>query len=111
MKDSVADHLAKFGQFGLAHLESLGRSGIFLVLAIFSRSGFRGRGTLLVKQLYNTGVLSLVIVAVSGLFIGMVLGLQGYSILTAYGSEEAVGQLVALSLVRELGPEIGRAHV
>jgi len=61
---------------------------------------------LLVHQLYKVGVLSLVIIVVSGLFIGMVLALQGYSILVDYGSEQAVGQMVALTLVRELGPVV-----
>jgi phospholipid/cholesterol/gamma-HCH transport system permease protein len=61
---------------------------------------------LLLKQIYSVGVLSLVIVVVSGLFIGMVLGLQGYTILSDFGSESAIGQLVALTLVRELGPVV-----
>ena len=106
MRLDVLDRLAQFGRLGLGFLQSLGRSGVFLFLAIFSRSGFTGRGTLLLRQLYNVGLLSLVIVTVSGLFIGMVLGLQGYSILVNYGSEGAVGQMVALSLVRELGPVV-----
>jgi phospholipid/cholesterol/gamma-HCH transport system permease protein len=54
--------------------------------------------------MYFTGVLSLIIILVSGLFVGMVLGLQGYETLQRYGSESALGTLVALSLVRELGP-------
>jgi phospholipid/cholesterol/gamma-HCH transport system permease protein len=58
------------------------------------------------KQIYFVGVLSLIIIIVSGLFIGMVLGLQGYTILVDYGSEQAVGQMVALSLVRELAPVV-----
>ena len=61
---------------------------------------------LLVKQLYAVGVLSLAIIVVSGLFIGMVLGLQGYTILSDYGSEAAIGQMIALTLVRELGPVV-----
>ena len=51
-------------------------------------------------------MLSLIIILVSGLFVGMVLGLQGYETLQTYGSEEALGVLVALSLVRELGPVV-----
>src|SRR5690606_14485806 len=61
---------------------------------------------LLVKQLHSVGVLSLAIIVVSGLFIGMVLALQGYNILVGYGSEQAVGQMVALTLLRELGPVV-----
>lgn len=106
MKADIADRLQRLGQFGLGHLESIGRSGVFLFLSVFSRAGFSGRCSLLVNQLYSVGVLSLVIVTVSGLFIGMVLGLQGYSILSQFGSEGAVGQLVALSLLRELGPVV-----
>lgn len=57
-------------------------------------------------QLYNIGVQSLLIIAVSGLFIGMVLGLQGYTTLVKFGAEAALGPLVALSIVRELGPVV-----
>ncbi len=62
--------------------------------------------TLLVKQLYSIGVQSLAIIIVSGLFIGMVLSLQGYVILVDYGAETSLGQMVALSLLRELGPVV-----
>jgi phospholipid/cholesterol/gamma-HCH transport system permease protein len=65
-----------------------------------------GALSLLSKQIYSVGVLSLVIVLVSGLVIGMVLALQGYSILVKFSSEQAVGQLVALTLLRELGPVV-----
>ena len=106
MKLDALDRLARLGHFGLSQIQSLGRCGVFLFQAIFSRAGFSGRGALLIHQLYSVGVLSLIIVTVSGLFIGMVLGLQGYSILARYGSEGAVGQLVALSLLRELGPVV-----
>ena len=58
------------------------------------------------RELYFTGVLSLIIIIVSGLFVGMVLGLQGYETLQTYGATESLGVLVALSLVRELGPVV-----
>jgi phospholipid/cholesterol/gamma-HCH transport system permease protein len=61
---------------------------------------------LTVREIYFAGVLSLVIILVSGLFVGMVLGLQGYDTLVRYGSSDALGILVALSLVRELGPVV-----
>jgi phospholipid/cholesterol/gamma-HCH transport system permease protein len=61
---------------------------------------------LLLRELYASGVLSLIIILVSGLFVGLVLGLQGYDTLQRYGSSEALGILVALSLVRELGPVV-----
>jgi phospholipid/cholesterol/gamma-HCH transport system permease protein len=61
---------------------------------------------LTIRETYFAGVLSLVIILVSGLFVGMVLGLQGYDTLVRYGSAEALGVLVSLSLVRELGPVV-----
>jgi phospholipid/cholesterol/gamma-HCH transport system permease protein len=70
---------------------------------ISSGASFR-RIHLTIREIYFTGVMSLIIILVSGLFVGMVLGLQGYETLQKYGSESALGSLVALSLVRELGP-------
>lgn len=64
------------------------------------------RPRLVTKQIHFVGNYSLVIIAVSGLFVGFVLGLQGYYTLARYGSEQALGLLVALSLVRELGPVV-----
>lgn len=61
---------------------------------------------LLVTQLYSVGVRSLAIIVVSGLFIGMVLSLQGYLVLSDFGAETSLGQMVALSLLRELGPVV-----
>ncbi|OGA05875.1 MAG: ABC transporter permease [Betaproteobacteria bacterium RIFCSPLOWO2_02_FULL_64_12] len=84
----------------------LGFAGRFFALTIrHSGMSFR-RFHLTVREIYFTGVLSLVIILVSGLFVGMVLGLQGYDTLVRYGSSDAVGVLVALSLVRELGPVV-----
>lgn len=94
------------GRASLDFFEQSGQTAIFLIRAILSRprpiTGFK----LLVPQLYSVGVLSLVIIVISGLFIGMVLGLQGYNILRKFSAEQALGQLVALSLVRELGPVV-----
>jgi phospholipid/cholesterol/gamma-HCH transport system permease protein len=70
-----------------------------------SGTSFR-RFHLTIREIYFTGVMSLVIILVSGLFVGMVLGLQGYDTLVRYGSAEALGVLVSLSLVRELGPVV-----
>ncbi len=64
------------------------------------------RFRLTIREIYFAGVMSLVIISVSGLFVGMVLGLQGYDILVRYASADAVGSMVALSLLRELGPVI-----
>lgn len=98
--------IASLGRAGLDVISSTGRAGRFLagVLAGVPNpvTGF----PLLVKQIYAVGVLSLAIIVVSGLFIGMVLGLQGYTILSDFGSEAAIGQMISLTLVRELGPVV-----
>lgn len=62
------------------------------------------RPQLIIKEVFFCGVLSLLIIAVSGWFVGMVLGLQGYNTLARFGSVSVLGTLVALSLLRELGP-------
>ena len=84
----------------------LGYAARFFALTVLhSGTSFR-RPRLVVRELYFTGVLSMIIILVSGLFVGMVLGFQGYQTLKTYGSESALGVLVALSLVRELGPVV-----
>lgn len=75
------------------------------VVLLRSALTFR-RPQLLLNEVYFAGALSLIIIIVSGLFVGLVLGLQGYETLKRYGSAEAVGTLVALALVRELGPVV-----
>ncbi|SHF50807.1 phospholipid/cholesterol/gamma-HCH transport system permease protein [Modicisalibacter ilicicola DSM 19980] len=93
------------GSATLDMIEALGRAGMFLFQAsvgLPTRSGFH----LWLRQMHFIGVMSLAIVLVSGLFIGMVLGLQGYTILVDFGAEDALGQMVALSLLRELAPVV-----
>lgn len=105
-KRSGLERVRLLGRTGIDVVGALGAAGVFLVRALLGR-GSRGNGfQLLVKQLHSVGVMSLAIIVVSGLFIGMVLALQGVSILATYGSEEAVGQMVALTLLRELGPVV-----
>jgi len=70
-----------------------------------SRESIR-RPQLTLNEIYFSGTLSLIIIVVSGMFVGLVLGLQGYETLKRYGSSEALGTLVALALVRELGPVV-----
>jgi phospholipid/cholesterol/gamma-HCH transport system permease protein len=77
----------------------------FFNLMKVSPGAFR-RPTLISEQIHFIGNYSLIIIIVSGLFVGMVLGLQGYITLNQYGAEEKLGQVVALSLVRELGPVV-----
>ena len=100
------ERIRLFGRAGIEVVEALGRSTLFLLHALLGRNGLGSGFQLLVKQLYSVGVLSLPIIIVSGVFIGMVLALQGYNILVDYGSEQAVGQMVALTLLRELGPVV-----
>ncbi|BAU58540.1 uncharacterized ABC transporter [Halorhodospira halochloris] len=81
--------------------------GVFLFLRLMRSLSIGVRRPLLViDQVYKLGVLSLVIIVVSALFIGMVLGLQGYYTLSDFGAAEQVGVMVALTLVRELGPVV-----
>ena len=78
------------------------------VLGTGARSVRAGDGTpgLIVQQIYNTGARSLVIIMLSGLFLGMVLGLQGYDLLQRFDSTSALGEAAALSLIKELGAAI-----
>ncbi|MFM9886893.1 MAG: lipid asymmetry maintenance ABC transporter permease subunit MlaE [Burkholderiales bacterium] len=77
------------------------------MLAVLRHSGPSiVRFRLIMREIYFAGVMSLIIISVSGLFVGMVLGLQGYDILVKYASADAVGSMVALSLLRELGPVV-----
>ncbi|MEX3935629.1 lipid asymmetry maintenance ABC transporter permease subunit MlaE [Paraburkholderia phymatum] len=88
---------------GLGQTGYASRMFVRLVLEFFP---LLRRPRLVTKQIHFVGNYSLVIIAVSGLFVGFVLGLQGYYTLNRYGSEQALGLLVALSLVRELGPVV-----
>ncbi|MDG4554338.1 MAG: lipid asymmetry maintenance ABC transporter permease subunit MlaE [Candidatus Competibacter sp.] len=96
--------LAELGRFVLDRLARLGRANLFLLQLLRALSFLFGRPGLLVKQLHAVGVLSLPIILVSGLFVGMVLGLQGYANLVDFGATSSLGTVVALSLIRELGP-------
>ena len=84
----------------------LGAASRFMGLVLLRSATTFRRFRLLIDEVYFAGALSLIIIVVSGLFVGLVLGLQGYETLKRYGSAEAVGTLVALSLVRELGPVV-----
>ena len=79
---------------------------IVLGLVLASSGTSFSRFRLVMREVYFSGVLSLIIIIVSGLFVGMVLGLQGFETLQKYGATESIGVLVALSLVRELGPVV-----
>ena len=96
----------RLGRSALGVLERLGRGHLFLLRTLLAMGTLVRRPGLLVRELYSVGVLSLLIIAVSGLFVGMVLGYQGYITLVDFGAAEALGTVVALSLVRELGPVV-----
>ncbi|WP_337910077.1 lipid asymmetry maintenance ABC transporter permease subunit MlaE [Vibrio cholerae] len=98
--------VSSVGQRTLAVSETFGRTSLMLFGALVGRPQPVRHFPLLVRQLYSIGVQSLAIIIVSGLFIGMVLSLQGYVILVDYGAETSLGQMVALSLLRELGPVV-----
>ncbi len=98
--------LQTIGRTGLITLQRIGVSGYFLIRTLFCRVKLSKLGRMLVSQLYQVGVLSLIIIIVSALFIGMVIALQGYNTLQKFGSASELGQLVALSVVRELGPVV-----
>ena len=88
----------------LGFIQSLGSITLFF-LQILAKSGTAfARPRLSIRQVYFAGVLSVLVVAVSGLFVGMVLGLQGYTQLAKFKSADILGYMVAASLLRELGP-------
>ena len=99
---------------GLRHVGELTINGIwrlgfitrFLFAVLLASGQSLRRIHLTIRELFFSGVLSLLIITVSGFFVGLVLGLQGYDILQRFGSADAVGVMVALSLLRELGPVI-----
>lgn len=102
----MLESIQRLGRWGINFFERTGRSSIFLVNTLVSIPAVLMRFGLVVQQVYSVGVLSLLIIFVSGLFVGMVLGLQGYNTLVDFGAEESLGVVVSLSLVRELGPVI-----
>lgn len=103
---AVADFLERLGARAIGAVHRLGFACRFLLLTLRNSGMCLRRFSLVVREIYSAGVLSLIIILVSGLFVGMVLGLQGYDTLERYGSSSALGVLVALSLVRELGPVV-----
>ncbi|HTH95409.1 MAG TPA: lipid asymmetry maintenance ABC transporter permease subunit MlaE [Rhodocyclaceae bacterium] len=106
MLDAILGSFARLGFRVTSRIQRLGNASRFLLATLLGSGTAWRRFSLIVRELYYSGVLSLIIILVSGLFVGMVLGLQGYDTLQRYGSSSALGVLVALSLVRELGPVV-----
>ncbi len=102
----LIDLLQFLGRNTRASFTKLGRGTRFLLQTISGSVSVLPRPRLLLNQMYSVGVLSFLIITISGLFVGMVLGLQGYYILSDFGAEETLGVMVAASLVRELGPVV-----
>lgn len=102
----MTNFIERLGERGVAFFRKFGRSAIMLYGALVGQPQFRKHTPLLIKQLYVLGVQSLPIILLSGLFIGMVLALQGYVVLVNFAAESSLGQLVSLSLLRELGPVV-----
>ena len=102
----MRDPILYLGQSGLTMCQRLGRSGIFLGRVLWQRPRFKVGIPLVLQSIYSIGVLSLVIIVISSLFIGMVVSLQGYNTLDKFGATQQLGQLLALAIVRELGPVV-----
>jgi phospholipid/cholesterol/gamma-HCH transport system permease protein len=102
----MLEKIRSLGRHGLNFCQSLGESGIFLGRTLIRRPRPIKSFPLLINELYSVGVLSLLIMIVSALFIGMVVGLQGYNTLDKFSAAQQLGELVALSVIRELGPVV-----
>jgi phospholipid/cholesterol/gamma-HCH transport system permease protein len=92
--------------FLLTGLAKTGAVALFLVRVLGQCGPALLRPRLVIQQIYNAGARSLIIIMLCGLFVGMVLGLQGYDLLQRFGSESALGVAAALGLIRELGPVV-----
>ena len=97
--------IASLGRRVIQSVQGVGVATIMLLQILFSMPTWLGV-KLFVYQMYRVGVMSILIISVSGLFIGLVLGLQGYSILVNIGSEAMLGTMVSLTLLRELAPVV-----
>lgn len=96
--------LQTIGEKGLRYANGLGAAVLLLLAMMRAIPILLSRPRLVIKQLYTIGVKTLSITLVAGLFVGMVLALQGYAILARFGAETALGLMVSAALVRELGP-------
>lgn len=103
---TVTRRLELLGEYVLERFTRLGRATLFLLRTLRSVPLILMRPLLTIQQLFSVGVLTLTIVIVAGAFVGMVLSLQGYTILVRFNSESSLGTMVGLTLVRELGPVV-----
>jgi phospholipid/cholesterol/gamma-HCH transport system permease protein len=94
----------KLGGLSLLGLKSMGRMGLFLCKAFFYASTPPLKSSYLIKQIQFIGFQSMLVIFLTGAFAGMVLGLQGFYTLNRFGSTALLGPMVALTLIREIGP-------
>jgi phospholipid/cholesterol/gamma-HCH transport system permease protein len=106
MVEGVKRTLRRMGGNFIDGLWRIGVMARFFTLVLGASGTSFQRFRLVMREVYFSGVQSLIIIIVSGLFVGMVLGLQGFQTLERYGATESIGVLVALSLTRELGPVV-----
>ena len=104
MQNKSVSWLQSIGKKTIGSVARLGQASLFLWHTTLVLGCLKREFPILINQIYAVGVLSAQLILVSGLTVGMVLALQGYYVLVDFGAEEALGQMVALSLVREMGP-------
>ena len=102
----MLNKIRSLGAWAILFLERLGQASFILFGCIFRVPKLKRGFPLFIEQVYVEGVLSLPIIIVAGMFIGMVLALQGYNILDKFAASDELGPLVALSVARELGPVV-----
>ena len=102
----LLNYIGNLGRWGVRRINAIGRATIMLFYSICGRKKKKKNFPQLIRQIYVVGVQSISIIVVSGLFIGMVLGLQGYHVLVNFMAEGALGQMIALAIIRELGPVV-----
>lgn len=100
------DFLQRIGTWSIALWTGCGRAFLLLFALLKASGSLLTRFPQVIRQIYTTGVMSLPIIIVSGVFVGMVLAFQGYTTLSQFGAESALGTMVSLSLLRELGPVV-----
>jgi phospholipid/cholesterol/gamma-HCH transport system permease protein len=104
MIDHLINSLRHIGQITLDAFARTGRGTVFLFQTLPALPSVFLRPSLLIRQMYMVGVQTLLIILVAGVFVGMVLALQAYLVLVDFGAEESISLMVALTILRELGP-------
>ncbi|HFL8824245.1 MAG TPA: lipid asymmetry maintenance ABC transporter permease subunit MlaE [Candidatus Azoamicus sp. OHIO1] len=103
---SIINKIECLGKASLKFMITIGKAGLLIKSIITGNVILKRNIKQFIRHLYFIGVLSMGIIIISGLFIGMVVGLQGYYILKKFGAEQVIGQMTVLTIIRELGPVI-----